>query len=365
MMGNTEHVDYNSRLLFVDDDKLVRRAFERDVVRGTNHSLAMAGSAEEGIEMLGSGTFGVILTDYNMPGMNGLDFLEKARGYSPDSARILVTGKADLGTAIEVINRVGLFSMVLKPWDPSELRAIVSRASRQHQLTIENQVLTVKLADKVGELGRLNSNLEMQVHRRTTSLLLGLITALDLRDTETQCHSRRVALYAKRLAQGLGLDSVTVIDVEHGALLHDIGKIGVSDTILLKPGKLTEDEWVEMRKHAEHGYRILKGIPFLGDARRIVLEHHERWDGKGYPRGLKGEQIHIGARIFAVIDTYDAMTSDRPYRKALSHEIAVEEIIRMRGTQFDPHVVDAWLDVTQAEIDGLKERVASGFDGLA
>ncbi len=357
MFENPIETNYESKLLFVDDDRLVRRAFERDVIRGSHHQLTVASCAEEGLEALGSGQYGVVLTDYNMPGMNGLDFLEKVRGLTPDSMRILVTGRADLGTCLEVINTVGLFSMVLKPWDPSELRAIISRAARQHQLTIENQLLTSELAEKVGELGKLNSNLEKEVHRRTTSLLTGLITALDLRDTETQSHSRRVAVYARRLAQKLGLAEPTVLDVAHGALLHDVGKIGVSDTILLKPGKLTDEEWVEMRKHAVHGYQILSGIEFLGDARQIVLEHHERWDGKGYPQGLGGKQIHIGARIFAVIDTYDAMTSDRPYRKALSHEIASEEILKNSGTQFDPSVVDAWLDLSKEEVATLRESI--------
>lgn len=365
MFSTANTGDVENRVLFVDDDKFIRKAFERDIVPNLGHEVVMAGSGEEGLEMLESESFGVILTDYEMPGMNGLDFLERARGSSPDSARILVTGMADLSTAVQVINGVGLFSMVLKPWDPMELRAIVSRAMEHHRLIVENQVLTLQLAEKVAQLGTLNSTLEAEVNRRTKSFLLGLTTALDLRDTETQCHSRRVALYAKRLAQQLNLDPAAIIDVEHGALLHDIGKIGVSDTILLKPGKLTEEEWEEMRRHSEYGYRIIKDIPFLGDARRIVLQHHERWDGQGYPGKLKGEQIHIGARIFAVIDTYDAMTSDRPYRKALPHEVAVEELIKMRGSQFDPCVVDAWLDIPESEIRQMRDRVTRRLDSFS
>lgn len=365
MLETTNRDGNRNRLLFVDDDKYIRRAFERDVVSNMGCDAVLAGSGEEGLELLRGGDFGVVLTDFEMPGMSGLDFLDEVRGQSPDSARILVTGMADLPTTVQVINGVGLFSMVLKPWDPQDLRGVVSRAFEHHRLVVENQVLTAKLAEKVSELGTLNAGLEMEVSRRTKSLLLGLTTALDLRDTETQCHSRRVALYAERLARQLGLAPTAVRDIEHGALLHDIGKIGVSDTILLKPGKLTEDEWTEMRKHSEYGYRIVEDIPFLGDARRIVLEHHERWDGKGYPRGLGGEEIHVGARIFAVIDTYDAMTSDRPYRKALSHEVAVEELIRMRGSQFDPCVVDAWLDIPREEIGELRRRVALKLDSLS
>jgi HD-GYP domain-containing protein (c-di-GMP phosphodiesterase class II) len=147
--------------------------------------------------------------------------------------------------------------------------------------------------------------------------------------------------------------------VERGALLHDIGKIGVSDTILLKPGKLTDEEWVEMRKHSMHGHEILRGIEFLGNARLVVRSHHERFDGKGYPDGLAGARIPIGARIFAVIDTYDAMTSDRPYRKALPASVAREEIVKQSGTQFDPACADAFLGIPQPELDALREEVAS------
>jgi putative two-component system response regulator len=138
-----------------------------------------------------------------------------------------------------------------------------------------------------------------------------------------------------------------MVEIARGSLLHDIGKIGVSDRILLKPGKLSEEEWVDMRKHPEVGYNILKGIEFLNEAAQLVLQHHEKYDGTGYPRGLKADQIMRGARIFAVIDTFDAMTSDRPYRKALTYQIAREEIIRFSGRQFDPNVVECFLSIPE------------------
>jgi putative nucleotidyltransferase with HDIG domain len=167
-----------------------------------------------------------------------------------------------------------------------------------------------------------------------------------------------VALYARQLAQQMGLCAAEVRDVERGALLHDIGKIGVSDTILLKPGKLTEGEWVDMRKHPLHGYEILRGIEFLGNARLVVRSHHERFDGQGYPDRLAAEGIPVGARIFAVIDTYDAMTSDRPYRKALPPSVAREEILKQRGTQFHPACADLFLALPQSELDALRTGVA-------
>jgi putative nucleotidyltransferase with HDIG domain len=292
-----------------------------------------------------------------MPGMDGIAFLEQVARISPDTVRILVSGRSDFEMAIDVINRVGLFSFIPKPWEPSSLRDTIRRAREHHAMTVENRKLTGLLGAKCSELSQLAKRLEHEIQDRTSSLLFGLINALDLRDTETQWHSRRVAVYSKRLAVELGIDGDDLLAIERGALLHDVGKIGVSDTILLKPGKLTPAEWAEMQKHSEYGYRILEKIEFLGDAKRLVREHHERWDGRGYPQGLKREEIYIGARIFAVIDTYDAMTSDRPYRKALSHEAACKEIHDMDGTQFDPVVVRAWENIGKEEILSIKEDI--------
>ena len=278
--------------------------------------------------------------------------------------RILVSGNGQYDTAISVINQVGLFHFLVKPWDPVDLNTVVKRAMDHYELTVVNRRLTGMFADRVAELGRLKVSLEAEVQERTTNLMSGLINALDFRDTETQSHSRRVALYASRLAEQIGLNENEIVDIARGSLLHDIGKIAVSDTILLKPGKLTEDEWIEMRRHSECGYLMIENIEFLGDARRLVREHHERWDGKGYPRGLKEDKICIGARIFAVIDTYDAMTSNRPYRKALSHEIAVEEIAKMRGTQFDPDITDAWLAIPKSEILTIRGRAENALEDI-
>jgi putative nucleotidyltransferase with HDIG domain len=299
--------------------------------------------------------FGVVLCDFDMPGMNGIEVLERVREATPDSARILITGQGDFQMAVEVINRVGLFNLVCKPWDVRELMGTLDRAMKHYELLVENRRLNAELAEKVAELGKLNSTLENEVQHRTTHLLVGLVNALDLRDTETQSHSRRVALYSRRLAVELGVRGEMLQAIERGALLHDIGKIGVSDTILLKPGKLTDEEWVEMRKHSMHGYRILEGISFLGEARLLVRDHHERWDGNGYPNRLEGDQICLGARVFAVVDTYDAMTTDRPYRKALPHVVATAEIERMQGSQFDPLVVDSWRKIPQSDLLKLRQ----------
>jgi len=187
--------------------------------------------------------------------------------------------------------------------------------------------------------------------------LFALVAALDAREHEVQAHSQRVSAYTVRLAEKMGISGEAIADIRMGALLHDIGKIGISDSILLKPGKLTPEEWVEMKKHPLIGYRILEGIKFLEGAAKIVYAHQERFDGRGYPRGLKGEEIPLGARLFAVSDTLDAMTSDRPYRKAMTFDVARDEIIRCRGSQFDPEAVSLFLGIEKEEWLAIKDKI--------
>jgi putative nucleotidyltransferase with HDIG domain len=185
--------------------------------------------------------------------------------------------------------------------------------------------------------------------------LEALVNALDARDQETKGHSMRVSRYMMEVARALGVkpDSEQWLDMQRGSLLHDVGKIGVSDSILLKPGKLTEEEWTHMRRHPEVGYQMLKQISFLKGAAEIILTHHERWDGHGYPRGLAHDEIPLGARIFVVVDTFDAITSDRPYRKAKSAAAAQAEILNHSGTQFDPRVIEAFLDIYTALVEEM------------
>ena len=346
------------RILAVDDDPVLLRATER-ALRDPRRQLDVAGSGAHALDLLSQHDYAVLVTDVRMPDMDGIELCEHVRRRSPNTVCIMVTGHADIETAFSAINRAGVFRFLTKPWDRDDLLMAVLQACDHHRIVREHSDFSRLIGRRNLELAELNRQLDAEVQRRTGELLLGLLNALDLRDTETQGHSRRVALYARRLAEQLHLAVDDVRDVERGALLHDIGKIGVSDTILLKPGKLTEEEWVEMRKHALHGYEILRDIEFLGNARLVVRSHHERFDGKGYPDGLTSDAIPIGARIFAVIDTYDAMTSDRPYRKALSPAVAREEILKQTGAQFDPACADAFLGIPQPDLDGMREQVAT------
>jgi putative nucleotidyltransferase with HDIG domain len=186
-----------------------------------------------------------------------------------------------------------------------------------------------------------------------------MVSAIESRDCETKHHCRRVQVYAVMLAQRLGVSPEELVDISYGSLLHDVGKIGVPDSILLKPGKLTDAEWQVMRRHTIIGHQMLSKIKFLRGASDIVLHHHERWDGGGYPQGISGEEIPLGARIFSIIDTYDAMTSKRPYKEALPIATARAEIERCAGTQFDPRIVKEFLRIVDEDLIEARARVES------
>ena len=268
----------------------------------------------------------------------------------------MVTGVVDAQTAIGAI-RQGASDYVTKPFNLEEVQIVVDRTLEKRRLILENRAYQEHLEDLVSQRTR-------ELHDSYESTLQALVTALDFRDNETQGHSYRVVEYAVEVARQMGLAESEITWVRRGAILHDVGKIGVPDAILRKPGKLDADEWAEMRKHPEMGYRMLRHIPFLAPALDIVLCHQERFDGTGYPQGLKGEEIPLGARIFSVVDTFDAMTSDRPYRAALTIQDARDEIERFRGIQFDPNVADAFLRIDEARWREIRERVHRGVKAL-
>lgn len=343
------------RILVVDDDVRILAALSRilqsEGYEVVTYSDPVQAAREEG--------FQVVLTDFMMPYLNGIELLSALREKNPRAVRLMLTAAADFRTASEAVNRGEVFRLLGKPWSLADLTSSVRQAFEHFRLVEANERLTREVAEKNAELLAINRDLERLVVERTTGLLDGLISALDYRDTETQWHSRRVSLYARRLAEEIGLQSAALDVVEQGALLHDIGKIGVKDSILLKPGPLTPDEWEEMRKHPEFGFRMLAKMPYLHEASLIVLQHQERWDGKGYPAKLTGEAIVIGARIFAIVDTLDAITSDRPYRKGRSLQVAKDEIGRCAGSQFDPALAAAFLRIPDSEWARIRGQVES------
>ena len=341
------------RFLVVDDDPSITDAISK-VVKSMGFEVV---SHTDPREAANERAFDLVITDFMMPHMSGVELLNALRTHQPEAVRMLITAANDFKVAMKAVNEGEVFKLLSKPWSLSELRSCINAAVEYHRLIQENKRLTRELADRNAQLTTLNATLEVQVTERTNGLLEGMIRALDYRDTETQWHSWRVARFTRRIAEELGITGEQLVQIEQGALLHDIGKIGVRDAILLKPGPLTPDEWVEMKKHPELGYRMLQNIPYLQAAADIVYQHQEKWNGQGYPRGLKGEEITIGARLFCIADTMDAICSDRPYRKGSPLEVAISEIGRLAGSQFDPKAVETYLSIPKTEWQRIRQDI--------
>ena len=341
------------RVLLVDDDELILKALGR-IIEAAGFEPRTYVTPEGALAEIEADDPVVIISDYMMPSMDGVTFLKLARARFPAAVRILCTAAEDFRVALQAVNSGEVFRIVSKPWHQQELLGTVNQAAEASRLRRENERLTAEVRHKNQQLQEHNARLEEMVRARTQALLEGLIAALDYRDAETQWHSRRVSLYARRLAEQMGLQEPELTVIEHGALLHDIGKIGVRDRVLLKPGPLTADEWTEMKRHPELGWSLLQRVDYLRPASAIVLQHQEKWDGTGYPSALKGEEIVVGARIFHVVDTLDAITSDRPYRKSRPFVDARAEIVRCGGTQFGPRIVEAFLAVPAEDWERIR-----------
>jgi putative nucleotidyltransferase with HDIG domain len=255
---------------------------------------------------------------------------------------IMVTAMHDISIALEAI-RAGAYDYILKPFEKDQLYLSVRRALEHRNLVLENRTYQSDLEQLVAERTQQLSIALQDLEQSYDYTLEALGGALDAKDAETEGHCQRVTAFTITIARAMGVEKGLLRHIARGAFLHDIGKMGVPDNILTKPGPLTAEEREIMRRHCDIGFAVLERIPFLKEAAEIVLSHQECYDGSGYPRGLKGEQIPIGARIFAVADTLDAMISDRPYRRALPISAAREEIQRFSGKQFDPRVVEVFM----------------------
>ena len=341
------------RFLVVDDDPSITEVLAKVVRSMGFEAVVHTDPREAALEA----NFDVIITDFMMPSKSGVELPSALKEQNPDAVRMLITAANDFKVAMKAVNEADVFKLLSKPWSLADLRAAITEAVEYRRLVRENKRLTRELAERNAELQTLNATLEVQVIERTNGLLEGMIRALDYRDTETQWHSWRVARFTRRIAEEMGITGDQLKQIEQGALLHDIGKIGVRDAILLKPGPLTPEEWVEMKKHPEYGFRMLQNIPYLRAAADIVYQHQEKWNGLGYPRGLKGEEIVIGARLFCIADTMDAICSDRPYRKGSTLEVAITEIGRLAGTQFDPTAVKTFLSIPPSEWVRIRHEI--------
>jgi ribonuclease P protein subunit RPR2 len=336
------------RVLLVDDEPGVR-ALLRTTLESLDVELDEAADVDSAVLVMARSAPDAIVLDVGLPGTSGLVFCHRLKSdpATQDIPVILLTGSAVSAEAMTA----GADAFLQKPFSPLELLTIVERlsggrtgapptpteAAPQEQLLLYARDLRHLL-----ELERGQRRLLQNAYRETVS---ALASALETKDTGTRAHSQRVQAYALELTRCVDPRLAADESAEFGFLLHDVGKIGVPDRVLLKPGPLTPDEQTEMRAHTLLGAQMLDGVAFLqGEGVHVVRSHHERWDGKGYPDGLSEEEIPLGARIFSVADTLDAITSDRPYRHAQSWVAAREEIVAQAGKQFDPEVVDGFLE---------------------
>lgn len=365
-MGITEGI---KEILVVDDEPLIREIIIRKLSE-FGYIATPVENAFEALNKMREKSYPLVLSDIMMPGMDGIELLKRLRSLYPDTAVVMITAVSNVNIAIEAL-REGAYDYLIKPFNFEEVVLSVKNAFERRDLILENRLyqkhLEALVENQTSEIrqllskeqersSELNKALE-EIQITHDATIDALSAALDYRDNETEGHSQRVVRYSLEIGKVLGLERRNLEVLARGTLLHDIGKIGVPDSILWKPGKLTDEEWVEMRKHVEYGFKMLKSIHFLRDAALIVQHHHERYDGSGYPDRMSGDNIIIGARIFAIADTYDAMTTDRPYRKALTDRDAREEIKRCNGTQFDPKITEAFFQIPVEQWFNIKDDV--------
>jgi response regulator RpfG family c-di-GMP phosphodiesterase len=328
-------------VLVIDDDRLlcelIRTTFDLE-----GFEVKTAYDVIEAERVLVESRPDAILLDIGLPGIDGIFYLERLRE-TPHTRKIPIVAISGSEEAGRSARAVGAEAFLRKPFSPLELIALVTPLIRQAgigQMDIGRDVVDAADLNRLIEIGRRQHQLLSEAYAQTVAVLA---SALESRDFGTSRHSRRVTSYATRLTLEVAPGLLDDPSLEWGFMLHDVGKIGIPDGILLKPGRLTGSERRKMQEHAELGERLLAHVPLLNqEGARVIRSHHERWDGNGYPDRLSEESIPLGARIFAVVDSLDAMTDQRPYRAPVSWEAAAEEIRRCRGTQFDPDVVDGF-----------------------
>src|SRR5271166_3277386 len=344
------------RILVVDDEEAIREIVCAILI-AAGYTCKQASSGMEALALLNSGDiFELMLSDLMMADLDGIGLLERAKEKFPDMPVVMVTAVHDISVALAAI-RNGAYDYLLKPFEREQLLNAVRRALENRRLKVENRTYQTNLESLVEARTEQLQKAVAELKRSYDITLEALGDALDLKDAETEGHSRRVTAFTILIARAMGLPSDQIDVIARGAFLHDIGKMAIPDNILLKPGKLDEGEREIMREHCYRGYQMLKKIPFLAEACEIVYSHQEHFDGSGYPRGLRGKEIPIGARIFSVADTLDAIISDRPYRPARSFAEARKEIKAWTGRQFDPEVVEVFLKMPDEIFEELRREI--------
>jgi response regulator RpfG family c-di-GMP phosphodiesterase len=346
----------NDRILVVDDEETIREIVS-SMLGGAHFQTRQAASGVEALSILESGDeFDLVLSDLMMAEMDGIALLERAKERYPDVPFVMVTAVHDISVALQAI-RNGAYDYLLKPFEREQLLATVRRALENRRLKRENDAYRTNLEALVAARTQQWKTALSNLEKSYDITLAALGDALDLKDKETEGHSRRVTAYTIAIARKMGLSKEEIQVIARGSFLHDFGKIAIPDDILLKPGKLTDDEMAKMKEHCWLGYKIVSRIPFLAEAAEIVYAHQERYDGTGYPRQLRGEEIPLGARMFSIADTLDAMTTTRPYRPAQTFEAARKEIELWSGRQFDPKIVKVFLEMPNNIWEDLRKDI--------
>jgi putative nucleotidyltransferase with HDIG domain len=343
------------RVLVVDDEQPIREIVS-STLWAANYVCRECGSGTDALHMLESdGPFQLVLYDLTMKDVDGITFADRTKQSFPDVSLVVVASISDVASALAAI-RNGAYDYLLKPFEREQLLVTVSRALENRRLRVENRSYSTNLDSLVKarteQLQAAMGNLE----RSYDITLEALGDSLDLKEAETGGHSKRVTLVSIAISQALGLPREQIAVIARGAYLHDIGKMAIPDAILRKPGALTTDERAIMQEHPYRGYVMIQTIPFLSEAAKIVYSHHERFDGTGYPRGLKGGEIPLGARIAAVANTLDSITSDLPYRPAQGLSAAKKEIQVCSGRQFDPEIVRVFLEMPDKVWEDLRRE---------
>lgn len=349
-------------VLVVDDEKMIIKSLSR-LLKMKGLDVVTAASAKGALALMEKREIALVLSDYNMPDMNGLDLMIEIRMKYPDTVRIMLTAFSEQHLMQTAINRGEIYRFFTKPWDEKELMSAVTSGLVRHQhvrdekkhLVEQREALVFAREQLLQEKERMLLDQERFMREREKILLAlersnietvtAIAEAIELKDIYTRGHCTRVRNYALRLAREIDLPSELLMDLSYGALLHDCGKIGISEEILLKPGKLDRQQRQRIEEHPVKGYHLTCSVHHLKTASIFIRQHHERWDGEGYPDGLKGDEIHVCSRIVAIADTFDAMTSDRSYRKGMTTTKARDILLACKGTQFDPMLVDRFVSL--------------------
>ena len=350
-------------ILVVDDEEPIREIVA-SMLSAAGYSCKQAGSGVEALAILNSGEeFELMLSDLMMADLDGIGLLERTKERYPDMPVVMVTAVHDISVALAAI-RNGAYDYLLKPFEREQLLATVSRALENRRLKVENRMYQTNLESLVrARTDQLQAAIE-ELKRSYDVTLEVLGEALDYKDRETEGHSKRVTAFTIAIAKNMGIPKEQIETIARGAFLHDIGKMAIPDSILNKPGKLTADETNIMKEHCYLGYKLVQKIPVLREAAEIVYSHQEHYDGNGYPRRLKRDEIPLGARIFSVADTLDAITMDRPYRRKQDMNAARAEIERCSGSQFDPEVVKAFQEMPDEIFEELRRAIRAQTDPL-